>query len=109
MVIRGVLSPSTRTSLGHRPKRRAENILAVDPVDFGDADPDDRDLRDAPVEIGARVFVERFAVVDIGRNFIWIENNRRRNDRPSPGSAASFIDPGDRPRSELMLSRLQFE
>ena len=73
---RGARLPSTSTSFGvirelrhglrHRPQRGAENVVAVDAIDVGDADADDRDFHDALVEIGSRILVEHLAVVDVG-------------------------------------------
>ena len=90
-------------------KRRAENIFAIDPVDLGNADGDDRDFHDASVEERAGIFVQHFAVVDVRRDLIGIENDRRRNDRPRPRSASGFIHARDRPRAELMLGSFEFE
>src|SRR4029079_5237586 len=54
-----------RHGLGHRPQRCAENVVAIDAIDVGYPHGDDRDLHDALVEIGSRIFVEHLAVVDV--------------------------------------------
>jgi len=82
-----------------RPKRSAQDIVAVDALDCAECDRDLCAGADLFIELLALPSIELFGVVEPARNSVGIQNDGGRNHRPGKRATPGLIATGNRPNA----------
>src|SRR6185437_3993405 len=89
-----------------RPKRGAQDIVAINALNRSESDCHLRGRADFFVESPTRGSIEFLRIVEPARDFLRIKHNRRRHDRPGQGPPTCLVATGD--RENALVERASF-